>query len=305
MTKFAGELIQFIRSDGTIFDLNSPPSRGLFNMAGWGKPPDDKHTISGPYQHGETMVSYRLRPRTITLDIAHPHISRSEWHTGRSQLLGQMGLNNASPNSPVAGVLRWEYFENTVHKIRCLDVFLNRGLGFTPLEGWRQWTVAEGLEFIAPNPVVYDPTEQTGDIDTFTETLIFPTSFPFVLGAYYGTTSITYTGTWETNPTITVTGPAVGVFIENYTTQKFLRLGYTVSLGETITFSLNYDTKTIESSTGADLLSYLSDDSDLGEFSLLPDPIVAGGVNVINVYTIGATGATTFSFTYLNRYYGI
>lgn len=300
-----GELIQFIKSDGTVFDLNSPPSRGILNMSGWGKPPDERHTISGPYQHGETMVSYRLKPRPISMDIVHKYTSRSELLAGRSNLLNQMGLNNASSNAPVAGTLRWEFFENGVHKIRCLDVFLSKGLGFTPLNGWREWTVAEGLEFTAHNPVVYDPTDRTSVISTYTATLIFPVTFPFVLGTSYGTSTITYTGTWEDHPTITITGPAVGIYIENLGTGKKIRLDYTISLGETVTLVLGYNNITVTNNLNDDLLSYVSDDSDLGEFSILYDPVLTGGTNIIVVYTIGATATTTFTFTYHNRYYGI
>lgn len=297
--------IQFIKSDGTVYNLHSPPTRAVLNMTGWGKPSQAFHTTAGPFQHGETPVSFRLTPRTIGLTLSHKYLSRSELYNGRSELLSQMGINNSSPNDPLPGVLRWHYIVNGVYTRRDLDVFTVRGLGYAPLDGWRQQDVQEDLEFTAFNPIIYDPTVRTATINSFTSGLIFPVIFPFVLGASYGTTNITYAGTWEEYPTITVTGPASGIYIENTTTGKKLRLDYMVSLGETVTFVLTYDHKSVTSSTGADLSEFLSDDSDLGEFALQYDPIVAGGINTIVVYTIGATAGTTFVFTYYNRYYGI
>jgi hypothetical protein len=301
-----GEEIQFIKSDGTVYNLHSPPSRAVRSMAGWGKPPETRNEIVGPFQHGNTVVSYRLQPRTISLELLHKYCSRSELYSGRSELLDQMGLNNASPNAPIPGVLRWRYIENSLYKIRDLDVYLTRGLGFQPLEGWRHWSVQEGLEFIAPNPVIYEPVTRTTTLNSFTSTLTFPITFPFVLGASYSTASITYAGTWETFPTIVVTGPAAGVYIENQTTGKLLRLNYVVSPGETVTFTLTYNGRAITNNIGLSLLGYLSDDSNLGEFGLQHDPIVAGGINVINVYTSGiVAGTTSIVFNYYNRYYGI
>ena len=217
-----------------------------------------------------------------------------------------MGLNNASPNAPQEGVLRWRYIEDDVYKVRDLDVYLSRGLGFQPLESWRSWAVQEGLEFIAPNPVIYDPAVKTGTVSSFAATLTFSMYFPFVLGAMYGTANITYAGTWETHPTIIITGPAAGVYVENRSTGNFLRFNYVISAGEVVTITTAYNNRTITNGAGQNLLPYLSDDSTFGEFTLQPDPIITGGVNTIDVYTDGAVaGTTTIVLSYLNRYYGI
>ncbi len=300
-----GELIQFIKSDGTVYDLNSPPRRGVMNMTGWGKPPEEKHTISGPFQHGDTLVSYRLLPRTISLDITHPKISRSEWFSGHSELLDQLGLNNASPGQPEPGILRWEYIENGVHKIRCLDVYLNRGLGFTPLDGWRNWTIAEGLEFIADNPVIYDPTLKTATITSFTTTLRFAITFPFTLGAEEGSATIVYAGTWETLPEIILTGPMFTAYIENESTGTHIRLNYNISSGEVVTIERVRDQISVTNNLGQNLLRYITDDSNISDFSLQDSNIVVGGSNVINVILTGSGAGTAVQFNYYNRYYGI
>lgn len=300
-----GEEIQFIKSDGTVYDLHSPPVRAVMNMTGWGKPPETNYTTTGPFQHGQTWISYRLNPRTISLELAHKYCSRSEWHTGRSTLLEQMGLNNSSPNSPLHGVLRWAYVENEVYITRDLDVRLARGLGFTPLNSWREWSVLESMEFVADNPIIYDPISTSSAITTFTSALRFPITFPFFLGCEWGSATITYEGTWETYPTITITGPAAGVYIENESTSKLIRLDYSISLGETVTIVLSYNTKTVTNNLGQNLMEYITEDSNLGEFTLQPDPIVTGGDNDILVIVMGNTAATSVTLTYYDRFYGI
>lgn len=297
--------IQFIKSDGTIYQLHSPPTRAVRSMTGWGKPPEQWHEMSGPFQHGSTYVSYRLQPRTVALELLHQYCSRSELYAGRSTLLDQMGIMNASPNAPVPGVLRWRYIQNDLYVVRDLDVYTARGLGFQPLDGWRSWAVQEGMEFIAPNPVIYEPVDRTLTINSFTSGLVLPVVFPFVLGAMVGTGSITYTGTWESYPIITITGPAVGVYVENSTTGRIIRLDYTVSAGETVTITLEYNRKTCVNQLGTNLLQYISDDSDMGDFAIQHDNIVTGGINNFTVYTIGATASTSIVLTYKNRYYGI
>lgn len=299
------EALTFIRSDGETFLLDMPPTRILMNMTGWGKPPEELHTISGPYQHGNTLVSYRLAPRIISVDLGHESCSRSEWFNMRSRLVNEMGLNNASPNSPVPGTLLWQYFVNGVLTTRALDVYLTKGLGFAPLDGWRANSVLESLEFTAHNPVIYDPTQITQSIDTWTAELRFPVTPPFVLGTSSGSKVITYTGTWEEHPEIQIIGPAGNVYIENITTGKFIRFMYGVSVGETVTFDLTYNDISVTNNYNMDLMAYVSDDSAIGEFSLQPSPIVTGGNNTIKVYLAGNGATTKVNVLYYNRYYGV
>jgi hypothetical protein len=274
-------------------------------MTGWGKPPEQIHTIAGPYQHGNSVLSYRLTPRTISMELVTRECSRDEWFNRRSRLLDQMGLNNALPNAPVPGVLRWHFIENNVYKRRDLDVFLTRGLAYEPLSNWRSHSLVENLEFTANNPVIYDPTPKSSVISTWTDELIFPATFPIVLGASYGTVSITYAGTWESFPTIVIAGPASGIYIENVSTGYFLRLDYNISVGETVTITLTYNARSVINNLGQSLIEHMSEDSSLGNFTLQTDEIVAGGVNIFYVYTISPDTTTRVTLNYLDRYYGI
>lgn len=296
------EILDFIKSDGTVYPLQSPPSRLVISNTGWGKPGDALSTTSGPYQHGVSPVSFRLIPRTIQISLQHTYANRSDYWSGRSQLLSQLSINNASPNAPVTGVLRLKYYENDLVKTRCLDVFLKNGLVYEQPENWQGFSIVENLEFEAENPIIYDPAVKTSTINSFTASLILPMTFPFVLGGYYGTSAITYTGTWESFPTIAVAGPATDFFIENLSTGAIIRLSYTISVGETVTFNLSYDSKTITNNFGQNLLPYLRG-TDLTVFSL--SHLVTGGINNFLVYLDGYAASTSIVLSYYNRYYGI
>lgn len=298
------EEIKFIRSDGVIFHLQALPERVLYDMSGWGKPDSEFQTRRGPFQHGDTPISLRLNPRRVSFHIHHKNCNRANWHTYRDTLLNQMGHNNASPNAPVAGTLIWKYPDEDDKPVsRALDCFLEGGLVFEPQGA--NFNISETLDFVAHNPIVYDPTQQTDTLPWPTNRLVFPTCFPFVTCAYFGSMSITYTGTWETFPTIEIDGPAVDISILNWSTGHEIKLDYSVSLGETVTIELKHDTKSIYNNYGEDLL-YTLVDSDLGQFSIMHDPVVEDGINYINV-AMGnfAAGRSEVRIKYYNRYYGV
>lgn len=298
------EIIEFIKSDGTVYPLQSPPSRLVLSNTGWGKPADVFSVSSGPYQHGDTPISYRLSPRTIQMSIQHLYRNKQEYWAGRSTLLSQLGVNNASPNAPIKGTLRRKYYQDDLVKTRCLDVFLKNGLVYEKSEDWQGFSVIENLEFLANNPVIYDPATKTSVISSFSPALVLPFTFPFILGMSYGTVTITYTGTWESYPTLTIVGPATDFYIENVSTGSALRLSYPISAGETVTFNLSYDTKTVTNNLNDNLLPYIRN-SDLESFALQYAKIVTGGINSIYVALDGYAPVTTVTLSYTDKYYGI
>jgi hypothetical protein len=297
------QLISYIYGDESIY-LHSPPSRVIVNMSGWGNPNSNVRSISTPYQHGETVVSYRLTPRTITLDLIYKGKSRSDWYDERSKLIDRMGLNNTFPNLPSLGTLRWEFLQNDVYVTRDLDCYLNRGLRYDNSLHWHEHGIRENLEFIALDPTIYDPLQVTETIDSFTEELILPMEFPFVLGTDVGTATITYTGTWTSYPIIEIDGPTEDFYLENTATGSILRLDYFISTGETVTFDLTPGSRSVTNQLGTNLIQYILD-SDLNTFAIEHDPIVAGGVNTFLMYLINTGATTEVRINYFNRYYGI
>jgi hypothetical protein len=79
--------------------------------------------------------------------------------------------------------------------------------------------------------------------------------------------------------------------IQNLTAGVKLDLDYSVPDAQTVLIDLRYGYKTIL--LGAtNLLQYLSSDSDLEDFYLLPDPDATAGNNTISVAGTGANANT-------------
>lgn len=298
------ESIQFITSDGLKYNLHNPPKRGVLSIDGFGLPPWEMSTSKGPFQHGESPESVRLQTRTVGVTLRHQGLNRTEYWGTRGTLLDYMRMNRASVNAPVPGVLRWISYRNGVKTIRDLDVFLTDGLLYKAPTGWDHFAVQEDLTFTAFNPVVYDPTAQVNTITSFVYGLILPITFPIVLGLALATANITYLGTWSEYPIITITGPAVGFFIQNVSTGILIGLNYTISTGETVTIDLRYDRKTITNNLGDDLIGYVSSNSEVGNFSLEPNPLITNGINEILLGVDGPTSDTSVVITHYRRYIG-
>jgi hypothetical protein len=137
-------------------------------------------------------------------------------------------------------------------------------------------------------------------------------------------TATTYTtiqtlGNCESFPVIMITGPGILRQINNETSGEKLVFNLNVLEGETITIDLSPGVKTITSSGAAALptppglpprpvplrrpmagLSLVQ--SDLGVWSLKPDPIAASGNNVINAWIQDNTGDTEISIVYYDRW---
>jgi hypothetical protein len=116
---------------------------------------------------------------------------------------------------------------------------------------------------------------------------------------------VTYEGTWHTYPTLVVTGPASGFKITNDATGDFIQMSYELDSGDTITISLPYGNKEVTHSNGADLIGSVLPDSNLADFSIVPDPEASGGTNTISIIGAGAGDVTALEVQYNTRFIGI
>jgi hypothetical protein len=81
---------------------------------------------------------------------------------------------------------------------------------------------------------------------------------------------------------------------------------YNISGGETVTISLPYGNKTVTNQTGVNLGGTVTDDSDLADFAVEPDPTAPGGLNTFRVIGGSAiVGATSVSLSFFTRFIGI
>ena len=120
---------------------------------------------------------------------------------------------------------------------------------------------------------------------------------------------ITYLGTWNSFPTLEVTGPWDNFTITNGATLETLDFGYNISAEETVTFDLAYGVKSVTNQNGTNLIGSLSTDSDLATFHFTADAEIttglADGVNPIAVTGNNLTGNSSLVISWFTRYIGI
>lgn len=294
------ERLVYVRPDGVKYRLHAPPSSVVMQEEGFGTPPLNYIVDSAPFQNGDNVRAFTLGPRPVQLVVMQNFCTRAAYWNGRASLLDTIRPNRITDYASPGKLL---YYLGNGTK-RQLDVFLDEGPGFQPdQDGWRKLSFTEVLRFTAHNPTWYDPSQNTATFVQSSE-LTLPFTLPFILGGLSFTTTVQYDGTWESFPTIVFTGPLTGATIINNDTGDKISLAYTIPDGYYVTVVLNGE-KTVTRSDGLNLLPYLTSDSDLTAFSLVPDPIAPLGANSITVNGTGATGASSIALYWYNRYFGI
>lgn len=300
------EFTQFIAPDGTVYKFDGA-DKFLIGIAGEGMPTIDYITQSNPLLHGETLMSYRLRPRIIQLLHRRQTCSRAEYWDARENLLDILRPNRHPLNEFGAGKLR-HFMPNG--KKRDIDVIIQTGPVYQSrsTDVWDELAFTEALTFIAFNPVFYNPDQVC---ETFVlnddSSLIFPFVFPFTFTpvSSSGTITITYTGSWLAYPVMEADGPFSGIRFTNEITGEIIRLNKNVAAGETVVFDLREGQKSVTSSVYGDVIGAIVDPIALATFHLEPNPGASGGVNVISVY-LEATDSinTKVRFSYQERFIG-
>lgn len=115
--------------------------------------------------------------------------------------------------------------------------------------------------------------------------------------------AVPYTGDVDSYPVITIQGPITNPVIANTTTGDTLDFtGGTVGSADVWTIDLRYGRKSALNTSGVSVEQYLSTDSDLATFRLVPDPLATGGTNVISVAGTATGTATVVTLSYYTRY---
>lgn len=316
-----------VQDDGSIqnedydklYRFHNLTDKFLLSFTGEGMPPIEYINQSGPFQHGETLIDYRLQRRIIQLihrSNGDPCERRTGYWSIRGEILNALRPNRQRVNEFCLGRLRKEFPDGST---RDIDVIVQQGPIFAPrnLGQWDEWSFTETIRFIAPDPTFYDPEEQSLDftLPSFAGLIFYEDpdyddhlTFPIVFGAdaISGTATITYTGTWLTYPEIVITGPLNNPLIENTTTDEKIELDYDVPTGQTVTIRLPYGNKTVIDSTGVNRIGTVTTDSDLATFHIAPDPEAPDGINVIEAGGDGGLlGSSQITIRYFTRYIGI
>lgn len=302
------EFDYYIAPDGTEYRFHDNDDRFLMSFSDMGMPPISYIKQKGPFQHGSSLLDYRLEERIIQYIHRRDGCSREEYWDNRADIINALRPNRQSANTFALGKLRKKLPDKSV---RDIDVLILEGPTFGPrsLEDWDEFGFTEALRFIAPDPTFYDPTVYTAQwtLDPNQTDLVFPFEFPFELGytVISGSNVVNYAGTWLSYPTIEVRGPISSFTIINAATSEKISLNYEIKIGETVTISLEFGNKTVVNNVGTNLIGVVTTDSDLSTFHIAPDPEASGGVNTFNVTGASAKPTTRVTLTYYVRYIGI
>lgn len=303
-----------VNTDGTVaeddrdlvYSFHNNADRALLSFTGWGMPDIEYITQRGPYQHGRTIVDYRLQPRVVQYTYRQTGGCRDDYWDNRYGLINAIRPNRGAPGCVERGRLRKVLSDGSV---RDLYVMVERGPRFQARgTDWDEWSITETIRFVAHDPVVFNPALQSASWTiSSTSQLVFPITFPIFFGSEIidSDLDITYDGTWLTYPIITIVGPLHGTIITNESTDEVIRFEYDIPAGTTITMNLDYGVKTVVDQDDTSLIGSVGADSDLATFHIAPAPEVAGGVNTITVQGSNADANTAVTISWLDKYIGI
>lgn len=242
-------------------------------LNGRGMAPINRLLQTGPQQHGATDVGFRLDSRRINLLLTAQGATRADFDDIRDQLYTIF----TPDDTPVTIV-----YTRDDSEIRHIDVHVIGELDFPESEqvhGSMTWAVP----LIAPDPLWYDPEEQTLTLneDTLTDT-------------------IAYSGTFREYPIIVFTGPLEDFVLTQDDSGDVLDFtGFSIGSGVTITVDLRYGYKTVTRGDGTNEISNLTSASNLATWS-----IPVGGCDV-TLSASGMTDVSTVEISYYNRYIGV
>lgn len=330
------------------YRLDRVVGRYVLSVSGLGLPPIDYPSQRGPFQHGTTVLDYFLEPRVLQLALRQRLPDRGSWWgnaipnpasavsappygQGRGGLLNALRPNRAPtaaisnwrpgrlrfyrsplPSRPFAGQSTIDLSGKLQPEMLDIDVLVTEALsGITPQPGvWDSHGFTDIVRFLAPDPVLYWPVQQSEDM------------LSGVTGAW-GPTSIDldYFGTWADYPIITVDDTGGGAVSLSSLLLEMLRNGgveqtvdLTATTGtanyEVFTFDFRYGYKLVYATRAGfpdiNLMPYLSADSDMATFRLEPYPVAAsGGVNTLRITATGVTPTTRIRINWMCRYIGI
>lgn len=279
--------VQIIDEGGTTTNLSDGTLTYFGHLDGAGVAPVRRILEGGPKIHGSTDRGFRLDSRQMALHLFFEDSSSDSIRDDLAKLF-------APTNTPLK--LKITRDDSAVRQI---DVYLQGELDF-PMSN-RKTTGRQDVlaPLIAPDPVWYDPTEQTETID---------------LSSGLGLFSETADGlTWFDWPIFEATGPLTNLSISHnaFSSASLSFSGSTISGGETYTIDLRPGFKTILDSSDASKLDELTSATVPNLFGNLriwdEKNLAAFGVgsptsNAISMSASGTTGASEVVVRWYKRY---
>lgn len=295
------DILTFDTADGEQFIMPN----GVFSYetfpGNFGAPPTNYTTKQGYQQHGVTEIAYTLQPRDFEIEFWRAAAcDRATYWANRTEL-----LNFFRPNRNGPLIFTVTYADGTQ---RSLTVRADPGPQY-PSVNSNDWNIRESLHLIAFDPVWFDPTEESYTPASSSPTeLVFPITFPIQFGAagLLFAQVLTYTGTWKTYPTITLSGPYTTVTIANSVTDAAIFMTAALAAGEQRIITLTPGNQSVVDQLGVNKFGDLGPLSDLIHLAILPTPEAPGGVQTLSINMIGGSaGVSAASVRFQNRFFGI
>lgn len=300
---YIGDVIEMTTHDGLLMQFTAEDEQVIQAYGNFGSPPVNYQTRRGYKQSGSTEIDFTLDVRSmdITLFASPEPLDRAHYWLKRAELLNFFRPDRGGP-------IKLTIVQYPSGNQRSIYVRANGPVYPATDPAGDNFVIEEPLLLTAFDPIFFDPAQVSTVLSaiSFSE-LVFPITFPITFapqGSQF-TTSVTYSGTWESYPTFVLTGPYTSATIENLTTGVSLTLLIPISDGETRTIVLTPGSQSITDSSGANKFSELSPESNLVDWNLRPDPLIAGGVQQIRATLIGGTANSGFEMQYYTRYFGI
>lgn len=295
-----------VLTSGIPFNFENKHIKSLLTEEGFGMAPIEFVTQRGPFQHGESLRDYFLRPRTLQLLLRRNGCSRDEYYTNRFELIDILRPNRVQSNCNIHGTLRRVLTDGRKFDIKVIAV---EGPGFAQTnERWDEFSYQESVRFVAHDPTFYNPTLRA-IVPTSTEySIVFgdvdppaTSTFGWVFGLSRGLYNLTYPGTWKTYPVIRIYGPQDTFSIINNSTGKSIALAYAIPTGSYAQIGLSYGAKYVQLNDGTNLIGYIS--GDLATFAIEPgfNELEVNGTNEFQA----APNTPRVELYYYERYIGI
>jgi len=145
-------------SRGEQFLLNDYSTKAIMTSNGFGMPEMKWTQQSGPFQHGSTLLDYRLTSRTITLEFMQTSPSLNEYWNDRARLLDTFRINR----QPRAGVLGLGRLRKILpnNSVRDIEVVFYGGMQFEyGGEASDYRSPMNSIDLFAPDPTFFDPVQ--------------------------------------------------------------------------------------------------------------------------------------------------
>lgn len=260
------------------------------SWSGFGDIPVTHQLSKAPYQDGKTYIDTLYEPRRITIEFTITGENRQEIFSRR------LNIHRYFNPKLGMGTLEWEQEDGTKYHIDCIP----QEIIFADGEGQGQTYQKTIIQFIAPNPFWYDPTEIEKILVGFSGGLSFPFSFPISFGTVTSQITVTNSGNVNTPVVINFYGEVHDPVLQNLTTEEEIRVVKNIADGDVLIINTAFGQKSVRILSGgsySDAFEYVDPDSVF--WQLIP------GDNEVK-YTTTFEGENSYcQLLYYNRYSGV